>query len=61
MQGRSFWEHASDAGKTCLILNVPVTYPPTPLNGALKPAVPVVTRKEDEDYYDEQHYTRLRS
>jgi hypothetical protein len=27
---------------------------------SLKP-VPVVTRKEDEDYYEEQHYTRLRS
>ena len=26
----------------------------------LKPA-PIVTRKEDEDYYQDQHYTRLRS
>ena len=35
IMGRSFWEYASDAGRTCLILNVPVTYPPTPLNGAM--------------------------
>ena len=35
MKGRSFWEHASAADKTCLILNVPVTYPPAPLKGAL--------------------------
>ena len=35
ISGRSFWQYASDAGRTCLILNVPVTYPPTPVKGAL--------------------------
>ena len=35
IKGRSFWEYASDAGSSCLIMNVPVTYPPTPIKGAL--------------------------
>ena len=35
LKGRSFWEYASDAGRTSLILNVPVTYPPTAIKGAL--------------------------
>lgn len=31
--GKTLWEYLSDAGKTCLVLNVPTTYPPTPING----------------------------
>lgn len=33
--GKTVWEYASDAGKTCLVLNVPTTYPPAPLKGAM--------------------------
>ncbi len=33
--GRTFWEYLSDAGKTCLVLNVPTTYPPAPIRGAM--------------------------
>jgi predicted AlkP superfamily phosphohydrolase/phosphomutase len=33
--GRAFWDLLSDAGKKVLVLNVPTTYPPRPLNGVL--------------------------
>ena len=33
--GRAFWDQLSDAGKKALVLNVPTTYPPHPLNGVL--------------------------
>jgi predicted AlkP superfamily phosphohydrolase/phosphomutase len=33
--GRAFWDLLSDAGKKVLVLNVPTTYPPQPLNGVL--------------------------
>ena len=31
--GRAFWDVLSDAGKKVLVLNVPTTYPPRPING----------------------------
>jgi predicted AlkP superfamily phosphohydrolase/phosphomutase len=33
--GKTIWEYLSAAGKTCLILNVPTTYPVVPIKGAL--------------------------
>ncbi len=33
--GRTLWELLGDAGKKVLVCNVPVTYPPTPVNGHL--------------------------
>lgn len=33
--GKAVWELAGDAGKKSIIMGVPVTYPPTPLNGLM--------------------------
>ena len=33
--GKPFWDYLSEAGKTSLVLNVPTTYPPSPVNGAM--------------------------
>jgi predicted AlkP superfamily phosphohydrolase/phosphomutase len=33
--GRTLWEILGDAGRKVLVVNVPVTYPPAPVNGAL--------------------------
>ena len=33
--GTPVWEYLSNAGKTCLVLNVPTTYPPLPIKGAM--------------------------
>jgi predicted AlkP superfamily phosphohydrolase/phosphomutase len=33
--GKTIWEIAGDAGKQSIIMGVPVTYPPTPLNGLM--------------------------
>ncbi len=35
LQGRRLWEWISLAGKRAAVLNVPLTYPPRPLNGVL--------------------------
>jgi predicted AlkP superfamily phosphohydrolase/phosphomutase len=34
-RGKAFWDYLSDAGKKVIVLNVPVTYPPTPVNGVM--------------------------
>ncbi len=33
--GKAIWEIASEHGKKCIVMGVPVTYPPTPLNGLM--------------------------
>jgi predicted AlkP superfamily phosphohydrolase/phosphomutase len=33
--GKTLWDYLSEAGKTSLVLNVPTTYPPAPLKGAM--------------------------
>lgn len=33
--GKTLWEYLSEAGKTCLVLNVPTTYPVIPIKGAM--------------------------
>ena len=35
MQARTLWEILSQAGKRVIVMNVPVTYPPRPVNGLL--------------------------
>ena len=35
MQSRTLWELLSEAGKRVIVMNVPVTYPPRPVNGLL--------------------------
>jgi len=39
IDGRMIWEYLSDAGLTCGVLNVPVTYPPRPIKGYLVPGL----------------------
>ena len=39
VQARPFWDYLSQAGITVGILNVPVTYPPQPVNGFLIPGL----------------------
>lgn len=34
-KGKTVHEYLSDAGKTCLVLNLPTTYPVTPIKGAM--------------------------
>ncbi|MCA9750886.1 MAG: alkaline phosphatase family protein, partial [Gemmatimonadetes bacterium] len=34
-RGRTVWELLGDSGKRVLVVNVPVTYPPAPVNGSL--------------------------
>jgi predicted AlkP superfamily phosphohydrolase/phosphomutase len=35
MKSRTLWQILSDAGKRVIVVNVPVTYPPQPVNGVL--------------------------
>jgi len=35
MQAKTLWEMLSEAGKRVIVVNVPVTYPPRPVNGIL--------------------------
>ncbi|MBN1656915.1 MAG: alkaline phosphatase family protein [Anaerolineae bacterium] len=35
MQARTLWEVLGDAGKRVIVVNVPVTYPPRPVNGIM--------------------------
>ncbi len=39
IDGRMIWEYLSDAGLTCGVLNVPITYPPRPIKGYLVPGL----------------------
>jgi predicted AlkP superfamily phosphohydrolase/phosphomutase len=39
MQARPFWDYLSDAGRRVGALNVPLTYPPPPVNGFLVPGL----------------------
>ncbi|MFP4172323.1 MAG: alkaline phosphatase family protein [Candidatus Hydrogenedentota bacterium] len=34
-RGRTIWDYLNDADKTSLVLNVPTTYPPQPIKGAM--------------------------
>jgi predicted AlkP superfamily phosphohydrolase/phosphomutase len=56
-QARSLWSIASDAGRRVFALNVPMTYPPEPINGTLIAGLPAVVPRADIAYpttaYDE--------
>ena len=39
IDGRMIWEYLSDAGLSCGVLNVPITYPPRKINGYLVPGL----------------------
>lgn len=45
--GRTLWQYASDAGKKCLIVNVPLTYPPEPVNGIMISGFPYPENRRD--------------
>jgi predicted AlkP superfamily phosphohydrolase/phosphomutase len=49
-QGNSLWRVLSDAGKRVVVVNVPVTYPPEPVRGALVAGMPVPSGRTDFAY-----------
>src|SRR5579872_4614515 len=44
---KAVWEYASDAGKRCLIVNVPLTYPPEKVNGVMISGFPYPESRKD--------------
>ncbi len=46
--GKAVWEIAGEHGKKCIVLGVPVTYPPTPLNGLM--VTGMLTPRGADDY-----------
>ncbi|MHB8565937.1 MAG: alkaline phosphatase family protein [Nitrososphaerales archaeon] len=44
---KAIWHYASEAGKKCLIVNVPLTYPPDKLNGVMISGFPYLENKRD--------------
>lgn len=47
-QGRSFWSLLGSAGKRVIVVNVPVTYPPEPVNGVM--ITGLMTPSESSDF-----------
>jgi predicted AlkP superfamily phosphohydrolase/phosphomutase len=45
--GRTLWQYASDFGKRCLIVNVPLTYPPEAVDGIMISGFPYPEKKRD--------------
>src|SRR5215467_514791 len=45
--GKTLWEYLSEAGKKCLIINVPLTYPPEPVNGIMISGFPYPEGRRD--------------
>lgn len=46
--GKAVWEIAGEHGKKCIVMGVPVTYPPTPLNGLM--VTGMLTPRGADDY-----------
>jgi predicted AlkP superfamily phosphohydrolase/phosphomutase len=46
--GKAVWEIAGDAGKKVIVMGVPVTYPPTPVNGLM--VTGMLTPRGAQDY-----------
>ena len=44
---KAVWEYASEAGKRCLIVNVPLTYPPEKVNGVMISGFPYPESRRD--------------
>ncbi len=49
-RGRSLWHLLSEAGQRVVVVNVPLTYPPEPVRGALVAGMPVPTGRDDFTY-----------
>ncbi|HKW03767.1 MAG TPA: alkaline phosphatase family protein [Nitrososphaerales archaeon] len=47
---KAIWDYASDAGKQCLIVNIPLTYPPEKLNGIMISGFPYPSSRRDFAY-----------
>lgn len=47
---RSLWRILSDANKRVIVVNVPMTYPPEPVRGALVAGMPVPHQRQDFAY-----------
>jgi predicted AlkP superfamily phosphohydrolase/phosphomutase len=45
--GKTIWDYASKAGKKCLIVNVPLTYPPERVNGIMVSGFPYPESRKD--------------
>jgi predicted AlkP superfamily phosphohydrolase/phosphomutase len=48
--GKSLWRILSDAGKNVVVMNVPITYPPEPVNGCLIPGLDAPGIKDEFCY-----------
>ncbi len=46
-KSRTIWQMASEAGLRCCVVNVPMTYPPEPINGVLISGFPFPESKRD--------------
>jgi len=49
-RSRALWNYASDAGKKCVVINVPLTYPPEKINGVMISGFPYPERRRDFAY-----------
>ncbi|MFP4323790.1 MAG: alkaline phosphatase family protein [Anaerolineales bacterium] len=49
-RGRSLWHLLSEAGQRVVVVNVPLTYPPEPVRGALVAGMPVPEKRADFTY-----------
>ena len=45
--GKTLWQYASEAGRKCLIVNVPLTYPPEKVNGIMISGFPYPESRKD--------------
>lgn len=45
--GKTIWEYASAAGRRCLVVNVPLTYPPEKVNGIMVSGFPYPEKRKD--------------
>jgi len=45
--GKTLWQYASEAGRKCLIVNVPLTYPPERVNGIMISGFPYPESRKD--------------
>ncbi len=48
--GKAFWDILGETGKKAVVLNVPTTYPPTPVNGAMVSDFLTPSGKKDFSY-----------
>lgn len=51
-RAKAVWEYATDAGLACCMVNVPLTYPPEPLEGLMISGFPYPEKRRDYVYPD---------